>query len=112
MKLLKEITTPIAYITTTYFEDPFQWGGKEVDDIGGAYPGRGFSIRSYTYCRQKENIQILMPYMANSNIVWGLYSIGPDSMFLDNGVTPPWDYIQYDSTNGTMSLGNIWRLGP
>ena len=44
----------------------------------------------------------------NRSCRWVIQSNGPDG----NPDVPSWQYPRYDPTNGTVSLGNVLRLGP
>ncbi len=98
----KWLTTPIAYITAIPL-DPFtmkttRWGKP------GAY---------WWYNWMERNGGSLWPFTPASypdypwiwgSWAWGIWGMGPDA--IANG------YLPYDSTNGTVSAGDILRLGP
>ena len=102
---LKPLTTPIAYITTVP-QDVFK--ARDVD--AGPWQLMG----NYAYGA--------MPTDAESR--WALASVGPDLQpnFYPIMLYPGWseniwenpasgcDYIRYDPTNGTLSIGDIWRV--
>jgi type II secretion system protein G len=100
---LAPLTTPIAYITalpTDPFADnrdylnmlpPPTYHYAALNDV--LYPGAAFFSGDnfdMQYCQ------------------WVLQSNGPDR----NPDNPNWQFPRYDPTNGTVSLGNILRLGP
>jgi len=104
------ITTPVEYLSEI-FRDPFQSSGSILDSWGDAVYTRDGEWGSYIYDRQARNMQVLMPQIAKASVKWGLWSPGPDNQWQDTP-TSPWKYLLYDPTNGTVSLGNIWRVGP
>lgn len=112
------ITTPIAYITSIHLNDPFTAGKVQKDQLFFFVEQPGHEedavIGSYGYDRDKETMRLLMPGKNGPGTVWGLFSMGPDNRYYD---TQPWPvgkahWVEYDPTNGTVSLGNIWRFGP
>jgi len=116
--LMQQLSTPVEYVTGLY-QDPFQDGSEPYDWWGQALFGDSYwaaGTRSYLYDRQRMNMQILMPSIATPATKWGVWSIGPDHSWLDTTNATAgiggWNYLLYDPTNGTVSLGNIWRLGP
>jgi prepilin-type N-terminal cleavage/methylation domain-containing protein len=106
------LTTPIAYMTSLP-DDPFRATG---------YQGLAPNLKPV----EKRHIYFNIPYMligapTSQNMQhsetdagnWFLYSVGPDR---DEFNTPPGQslnglrvYRDYDPTNGTVSLGNIFR---
>lgn len=120
------LTTPIAYITSLPL-DPFmpmvkgdaalpsfiaQYGSYE--DIPHYYIYSG--PNSFDPERENENGWIAEYY----GIRWSLTCLGPDRSFVDNvNRTEPLSALAnrdenppYDSTNGTISRGNVERFGP
>jgi len=97
------LTTPVEYYTAQIM-DPFQDGSEEMS---GWPPFRPDG--SYILDRQQNNFKIIFP--DRPNIKWGIWSIGPDHTALET-YAGPWYYLHYDPTNGTISLGNIWRMAP
>jgi prepilin-type N-terminal cleavage/methylation domain-containing protein len=110
LSILYCVTTPIAYVTGI-FKDPFQSAGRPRDVWGQSLYDSAGKSGSYVLDRQVENMRILMPQIATAGNKWGLWGIGPDQTWLDNAAAP-WNYTLYDATNGTVSKGNIWRVGP
>lgn len=104
----KWITTPIAYITNNRLQDPF------VPNLTTATPR---DEHYYTY----NNLQWPGEEWSSTFInFYGAYrscSIGPDKNYWNvntpyaYGTIPPGNNAQrpYDPTNGTVSIGNIWR---
>ena len=131
----KELTTPVAYLSTMYLVDPFS--------IYEIHPTYGDLARYYTYfgiITYDEFLILLsttgsklpvtlepvdtppnIPGNVNALMKYGRYrmaSNGPDRLYVDPyyvfGSNPedPWDVLMgsdtlYDATNGTASIGNI-----
>ena len=109
------LTTPISYMTSLP-KDPF----VEKEWLKGSY------YYGNLYDRWKYN-QIanpgLPPYTVNEAdgakdidgkkiVYWLLRSAGPDNM-TNNQLNPPIkDWTLYDPSNGTISKGDIYRIGP
>jgi type II secretion system protein G len=100
------ISTPIAYITQARPFDPFKLPGYEnnpamVDQ----------AIYSY---HNIENDGYSESYL-NAYGKWRMCSIGPDGDYWNQPRRvyvsgEGWKHvIEYDPTNGTVSMGNIWR---
>jgi prepilin-type N-terminal cleavage/methylation domain-containing protein len=96
--LPNQLSTPIGYITNVRFRDPF--GSSDIID----------NQQIFTY----QNIPEYIQNNPNSNYWpialqvygdWRICSIGPDRDYYNGGVAPS---IQYDPSNGTSSVGNIW----
>jgi type II secretion system protein G len=104
---LLPLTTPIGYLSSVPM-DPF--AGSEFGPPG---PWRSFGNYNYG----------AMPIDQESR--WALASNGPDQQPDSLGIElyPGWSptlfdnpnsgfhYIHYDPTNGTVSRGDVWRLG-
>jgi prepilin-type N-terminal cleavage/methylation domain-containing protein len=93
------LTTPIAYMTS-WPEDPFRHGKLEFRD--GKY------LDYYMW----EDYRVLPAHLdpVRPNVRWFAFSNGPDMEF-QGGMEYSWN-AHYDSSNGTISLGNIVRFGP
>ena len=99
------LTTPIAYVANCRMIDVFN------DKVGSVKAGEG----------AKKNLAILTSrrgYKANSKKAWprdifALVSFGPDQIDQTYTSIFPYGYgMTYDPTNGTMSLGDIYRCKP
>ena len=101
---LRPLTSPISYITSVPI-DPF----KSIDS--GAGPWRSSGMYAYgampidqesRYALASDgpdrlpNHDNISFYPGNSNYIWENPASG-------------YDYIRYDPTNGTVSIGDIWR---
>ena len=99
------LTTPVAYIQNCWIDDPFSSAGTPFDQRKYSYnwfapsPLRG-NEASPDYLLQEY--ELYYGY-------WRLGSIGPDRDFYNKANTPYAPSRNYDPTNGTTSLGNIWR---
>ncbi len=125
---LMALTTPTAYMTVAYLWDPFR------------PPGFLPSKSSYTYELMNANNKVIEagsgPYIVDpanpggeptKGVWWWLTSRGPNNTFGFRPIEPEYDITQrfyeaitypqglsdivYDSTNGTISSGNIYRSG-
>jgi len=96
--LPNQLSTPIAYISNVSFRDPF------------AQPGAVANQLIYTYQNINEYI-INNPSSGYWPIAlqiygdWRICSIGPEGDYYNGGIAPT---VQYDTSNGTVSPGNIW----
>ena len=107
---LIELTSPIAYISTVNFRDPFLAGESD----------RGYGdgvVRSHYNYRSHEVWTGSHAY--DTITVWVLNSIGPDNVANKGLMTEMWarglfthvKFAIYDPTNGTISAGDIPRTG-
>ena len=105
---LKPLTTPVSYITKLP-EDVFDPGNDAVNQI-----------RPHTYHYAARN-DLLYPGATffdgegdneeHRRCEWVIQSYGPDKG-IDIELDTYWQFPRYDPSNGTISLGNILRLGP
>jgi general secretion pathway protein G len=106
-----DISTPVAYITNAFMTDVFNQQNFQtatdealftyqnlVDQYCGDKLPDG-PIFSETFC------QSALDFYGG----WRLGSVGPDMDFDIPGAPTPTAQTPYDSTNGTVSAGNIWR---
>jgi len=110
---LADLTTPIAYITSVDFRDPFVEQGTRGNYTDNLIRFQ-YNYRNYQYF----SVVGLPPDTA----VWVLNSLGPDRVKnqglsvelwargLENP-TAPAPTVIYDPTNGTVSAGDIPRTG-
>lgn len=109
-----KITTPIAYMSSIPV-DAFRAGDQVLTGAEADYNGRNtyfnfeyFKSLGYTTVETFNRAEALAG-------AWLLYSPGPDrdEFNREGGPTGPINarrvYIDYDPTNGTLSLGNIFR---
>jgi len=125
---LMVLTTPIAYIANAYLLDPFKPPGQLPDKS------------SYTYELMNANNKVIQagsgPYIVDPSnpgdepvkgVWWWLASRGPNNTFGFRPSDSEYDIMKrfyeamilpgnlvdtvYDSTNGTISSGNIYRSG-
>jgi len=97
------LTTPISYITNNRTRDPFVPKDESRLDEDQWW----FSYHNIRICVEDEGWgEEFRDYYG----MWRIGSIGPDRDYW-NTVPGIWDNPQrpYDPTNGTISIGNIWR---
>jgi len=112
------VTTPVAYLTSLP-EDPFR--AVEPTALGTGFLGQ-FSKRFVYYNFRYNFVNVAPPPAQNTFAIastiagpWLLYSVGPDRDEwnrpdgLTGGLVAIRVYRDYDPTNGTISLGNIFR---
>lgn len=106
---MSRMTTPISYITQIP-RDPFE---NRV-----ALPNALYDYWTPEIVRNVRRARFSNPNIANP-YGWALISVGPDGIFgrgaINAGQMPAEDGIisfqfDYDPTNGTVSLGNIYRF--
>ena len=93
------LTTPIAYISSfpldVFTQATYRWGKP------GAYWWYNWFER---YGRPMKFSDPAYPWFYGQEYQWGIWCMGPDT--IANG------YLYYDPTNGTVSPGDIIRMGP
>lgn len=105
---LRRVTTPVAYLSTLPV-DPFDPG---TDAINLVFPHTYHYVAANDPIRPNE-----VPFFHGGNpehiyCEWMIQSYGPDRGS-DGGFNQTfWQFPRYDSTNGTVSIGNIIRTGP
>lgn len=103
---LSRITTPIAYISSV------------PDDVFRLSLPR--ELRSFDYWDDPIILNVrktVSPTRPERTVAWTLFSLGPDGVFgsfTNLGNYPPAQttsyFHDYDPTNGTVSLGNVYRF--
>ena len=91
------ISTPIAYISSARPKDPFKQNGTASDEEIYTYHNLVWDLYGQNYL--------------NAYGSWRMCSIGPDGTYWNTKpVSMGWRHVmEYDPTNGTTSMGNIWR---
>ncbi len=103
------ITTPIAYMTSLP-NDPFR---QNVDSLGGTLAAFEDRFVWFNFPFFRITIPAAFPNgtFGHATVLageWIIYSVGPDKdEFNDDGAVAV--YRDYDPTNGTISIGNIFR---
>jgi general secretion pathway protein G len=96
------LSTPIAYLTSIDFIDPFQ-----KTDVANRTDERRFTYQDMlTYT--KKSSSDFWPAALEFYGVWRMASVGPDKTYNHAGIANS-GQLCYDPTNGTVSPGNIWR---
>ena len=119
------MTTPIAYLTSIP-TDPFPGTNDSIEDLQFSNPGYWYATKAF-YAQIIPGVkEVEYPWKVSytaeastdptqNNPKWDLLSHGPDRILkhigLDDECDQPMKY-QYDPTNGTVSVGNIVRVGP
>ena len=109
------LTTPVAYMNSLpkdpFVEKEWWWAGSfiylnlydrwqyELTQNGNAQP--------YTLDGVQNGYS---PVDGKKTFRWVLQSLGPDNWANDHHSLP--SFLQYDPTNGTVSKGDIFRVGP
>ena len=121
---LIRLTTPIAYVTDirTAANDPFMQNVPALNDSVGTIADH--NVKTFFYVDYPNFARLRPP--AKPELKWrgwGLSSLGPDHsdagilwvpyIIMDNPGNPPntWNYTVYDPTHGTVSRGDIAKLG-
>jgi len=102
-ELYRQFTTPVAYITSVP-DDPFIESSSARGNDGSYRDWRSYT---YNYCDG------VWPKAFEAGLVWYFRSPGPSKIVKapylhDMAVTKVPENV-YDSTNGTISIGNILR---
>lgn len=111
---IEQLTTPIAYLTSR-ISDPFSAYNKEnsnfmfVDAWQDAY--------CYHDYKEAKRNNWGDQYSERLGRTWAFWtvSLGPSLNYDESGAVPGSNYdriARYDSSNGTMSIGLIYRVGP
>ena len=109
---VRRLTTPVAYMTSIP-EDPFGPIARTDNGYATVLNAYGAPIKKlYIYHGPPtfDRLAISIRY----NIRWTITGLGPDRGWFDQstGSTTGTTYPRYDPTNGTVSRGNITRVGP
>jgi len=108
---LAGLTTPVAYLPSVDFRDPFI-----EEEVEGGYPDE-FLRSQYNYRNHQFWVASGALAVLNGEHLWVLNSLGPDQTknkglnveAFARGLTT--DTIIYDASNGTVSAGDIPRTG-
>jgi type II secretion system protein G len=113
------LTSPVSYISKGSWPDPFApkgWVTPDGDPINFIYESNGWPESPTGYMTKKLNGSP-HPFLhgKDSQYKWALVSAGPDGdLNADSGAK--WGYedvfFLYNSSNGTVSHGDIIRFGP
>ena len=128
-RYLERLSTPVAYLTSPLMKDPFTPTRRYSDFSSGNHQGTLVDqtgdgdlprILEFKYGSIKMGAGPSAGY-ANTGpekpVAYQVYCAGPDRGFVAPGsLMPLQDYPAvsaqfYDPTNGTVSYGDIWRVG-
>lgn len=111
----RHLTTPQAYITAVP-QDPFG------DSVGESLTASPYRYRVYDYVSDVDESHESMFFertdgfglrqVVSPTAHWFTSSQGPDAFSNFEPEDPARYYITYDPTNGTVSVGDIYRIGP
>jgi type II secretion system protein G len=137
-KVLESLSTPIAYLTSVSFKDPFLYKGRYsaataqataalVTPTAVAGTDLAALYNTYIYQSWNEIQRCSLPGDSFTNTsldmkprAWVLHSVGPDGAYYNLGGILSSDGVDalpytvdliYDPTNGTISRGSVWRVG-
>lgn len=134
---LERLSTPVAYISSVSFKDPFNYKGRYSAATASAMKTATLTALTPSDVAAKLNILIYQawnqdqrptvppdsftnPGLSLTPRAWLLHSTGPDGAYYNlggvlanDGVDKVSDCIDmiYDPTNGTVSRGSIFRAG-
>jgi len=101
-----KLTTPIAYVTSVPFDPFFAYASREIPALWGG--------PVYEYFEREHSDLTTPPWGPDPEQIYALYftkSFGPDRRNNDVRGTQYYTHVHYDSTNGTVSDGDIIRFG-
>jgi type II secretory pathway pseudopilin PulG len=103
------VTTPIAYLTSEAgMKDPFRNQPKPT-----SYTDREYYFRLYNYVNWDDIRYKDITFVHTLYGEWRMAGAGPDQWFYNGTFDGPDGYLfqvmVYDPTNGTVSLGDIFR---
>lgn len=105
---LAPLTSPIAYLTSLP-PDPFDPGNDPINQT---------SPHTYHYASINDLLYPGSVFFQGGGAneekrpcSWILQSYGPDRG-VDHGLPSFYQFPRYDPTNGTVSIGNVLRMGP
>ncbi len=115
----RPLTTPVSYLSQGSWPDPFAPDGyvtPDGDPINYVYESHGWPESPVVYMTVKcDKSPHVFLHGKGSSYQWALISSGPDTdLNADSGGKgyPQDVFFYYDSSNGTISNGDILRFGP
>jgi prepilin-type N-terminal cleavage/methylation domain-containing protein len=119
LKAYTALSTPIAYITTARLIDPFRRSARETNSSGQLDDSVFYQIGSGDRSNQTKSLNTIGMIQAGQlaaiypRNVYVLVSMGPDHNDTSTVGTYPFSQgLAYDPSNGTTSLGDVFRCGP
>ncbi len=105
---LRPLTTPVSYLTNLP-HDPFDPGNDPINQV---------EPRTYHYASRDDVLYPNNPFFDGGGdnadhryCDWVIQSYGSDRG-VDQQLPSYWQFPRYDPTNGSVSIGNILRMGP
>jgi prepilin-type N-terminal cleavage/methylation domain-containing protein len=112
---LAGLTTPVAYITslpgTPFLPEGYRHSGGVIPltfNVGSEYDTSRSEISGSWY----NNTGALLAGAHKDTTLWHLRDPGPDGEYTNSVPGAGTNLMPYDPTNGTVSIGDIWRFGP
>ena len=105
---LTRLTTPISYMTAI----PTDVFAPDNDPINLILPHTFHYVSINDPLHPGEQAFFLGQNDEHRQMMWMLQSCGPDRGSDGPASDTYWQFPQYDSTNGSVSIGNILRSGP
>lgn len=107
--LFRELTTPIAYIATLP-RSPFH-GKNWIDNASGHYQGHARDGEP-GFVKRWIDVEYHSMFGGIESKLWWLGDVGPNLQWDNTPRGGGSKQVPYDPTNGTISMGNIYRFGP
>ena len=105
---LTRLTTPVAYVTAI----PADVFAPDNDPINLMLPHTFHYVSINDPLHPGEQNFFLGQNEEKRQMMWMLQSCGPDRGSDGPASSTYWQFPQYDSTNGSVSIGNVLRSGP
>ncbi|PKO16234.1 hypothetical protein CVU37_11465 [candidate division BRC1 bacterium HGW-BRC1-1] len=105
---LTRLTTPVAYVTAI----PADVFAPNDDPINLMLPHTFHYVSINDPLHPGDQVFFLGQNDEKRQMMWMLQSCGPDRGSDGPASSTYWQFPQYDSTNGSVSIGNILRSGP
>jgi prepilin-type N-terminal cleavage/methylation domain-containing protein len=104
------LTTPVAYMTTLDFRDPFLFGDDRGYDDG--VPRYYYNYRNHEFWRSSTHPWfVVAAWVLNGQGPDGAPNQGLQAEMWARGLVAPSTVVIYDPTNGTVSSGDMPRTG-
>lgn len=115
------LTSPVPYLTSVSFEDPFQVNRRRSSRNYYSIAENQLKVaRIYKYSlfNERNGGQMAQWYDPEMGVWYAFECVGPDRTYHNlAGILHRWSKynirtnLVYDPTNGTVSSGSIWRIG-
>jgi len=110
---LTELSTPVAYMSSVPYQDPFSTVKKNTSVLGPVANHYQYFLEGLPGPDHNGSIKYWWGATRGNNgvryIDWTITCVGPTQDWPPTyGPTPFFPGIPYDGTNGTMSFGTLW----